>query len=275
MRDAPSPAIDAPDSPDGPDDVSERISTGLVGFWRFDENGGQVVSDVMPPPVGKSAMRLTIANPAAVAWVPGGLRLNERVAGGILSAKRPYLNDRVINDTGAVTLEVWVSTANVTQGTGVDQGQPNYALIFGTSATFVYRNATINQVGDRWQGRVGTLATSGNGVPAINGPAGGIVVDTPTHLTLVASATERVLYINGEPFMSDPSGIGPIQGQRPTTPPTDIWDRDYKLTIGDEVSGISDRHWLGTIWLAAAYDRALTQDEVRQNFVAGHSCNGC
>ena len=45
------------------------------------------------------------------------------------------------------------------------------------------------------------------------------------------------------------------------------WPDDCRLVVGNEVSG--DRPWRGEIALVALYARALSADEIAQNFAAG------
>jgi hypothetical protein len=45
------------------------------------------------------------------------------------------------------------------------------------------------------------------------------------------------------------------------------WDTDYKLILGNEVSG--DRCWNGIFYLVAVYDRALDYDEIADNYNSG------
>src|SRR5690606_17432646 len=151
----------------------------------------------------------------------------------------------------------------------------NYALVLAISPSYAYHNAMIAQVGDRWQGRVLTAATTANGLPAIETPAGTIAGTAPVHLVLVASATERALYANGTahrlPAPND--GIGPLNDPAPAA----RWFDYFPVSIGQErdAAAVHPRSWLGTIWLAAIYDRALTEAEIQQNRAARHDCARC
>jgi hypothetical protein len=46
------------------------------------------------------------------------------------------------------------------------------------------------------------------------------------------------------------------------------WDATYSLTIANEPS--ADRPWLGELHLVAIYCRALSDDEIEQNYVEGY-----
>ena len=45
------------------------------------------------------------------------------------------------------------------------------------------------------------------------------------------------------------------------------WDPTFPFQVGNEAS--LDRPWIGTIYLVAIYDRVLSQEEIRQHFLAG------
>jgi hypothetical protein len=131
----------------------------------------------------------------------------------------------------------------------------------------------IAQVGDRWQGRVLTSATDANGSPVIETPAGAVADLAPVHLVLVASPTERVLYVNGVVHRGEGAGIGALNAPAPAR----RWFDYFPVSIGRERDAATQhgRPWLGTLWLAAIYDRALTEDEIQQNRAAGHDCPSC
>src|SRR6185503_17750215 len=70
-------------------------------------------------------------------------------------------------------------------------------------------------------------------------------------------ATGRRIYVNGELVATDPAPGGTITN----------WDTSYAFVLGNEVSG--NRMWNGVIRLVAIHNRALTQEQVQQNFAAG------
>jgi hypothetical protein len=93
------------------------------------------------------------------------------------------------------------------------------------------------------------------------------------HLVLVASPTERALYVNGTVYRTGPdTAIGALNKQFPAM----RWFDYFPVSIGQERDTLTQkRTWLGTIWLAAAYNRALSEAEIRQNLAARHDCTGC
>jgi len=109
------------------------------------------------------------------------------------------------------------------------------------------------QAGDKWVGRVRTT-TNQDGTPSLLSTS---VASTlaMTHLVLVADATQRILYVDDVP---EAIGIpGAPMG----------WDTSHVMALLDEPP--HGRQWLGSLALVALYDRALSVDEVHQNFMSG------
>ena len=259
-----------PDTPPGP----ERVTSGLVAFWRFDEASGDRANDsrmaLVPTPV-MAPIPLPISDPARVTWRSGGLSLDAPVRAG--TAASTHVNLDVLA-TGEVTMEAWASPALTSQGDGtLKGGLPNYALVLSISPGYAYHNAMIAQVGDRWQGWTISAVTTSNALPAIETPPGTIADTAPVHLVLVASASERVMYVNGTPYRAPPpgTGVGPLN----LLPPAQRWFDYFPISIGQERDTGEKRPWLGTIWLAAIYNRALTEAEIQDNRAAGHDCPAC
>lgn len=262
-----SPAGGDASTPDEQQPSTERATGGLVAYWRFDETSGDRANDARMTFIREPAlppMALAVGDPARVAWNGGGLTLSSPVRVGTPMAPVPAgFRSHVNHDvraSGAVTLEVWASPSQESQGVS------SYALVFSISPSYAYHSALIAQVGDHWQGQLLTAATNSNGQPAIETPSGTIIDTRPVHLVLVASDTERALYVNGRPYRAD-TGVGSLRG---------LWPDYYPISIGQEQNAPTEpRTWLGTLWLAAIYDRALTEAEIRQNLNAGHDCSSC
>jgi hypothetical protein len=247
--DAPSlpdtePPVDSP--PDQP--TSARVGT-PIAEWHFDALAGTTIADAVPG----SPLPLTLSAAPMVTQVSGGLQFDART--NAASAVTPHVNAK-IKASNALTLEAWVTPANVTQGS------TTYAVVATISVSSMLRNLGIEQRGANWTGRVRTSASSLNADPEVSAVAQ-VDITKPQHVVLVADATTRTLYVNGVPFETTPSGGGTMTS----------WDPNYRIRIGDE-SG-ANRAWLGTIWFLAIYDRALSMQEVVTNFDAGHDCVGC
>lgn len=262
----PPPDARPPDAPPLPPDgmMSPRVTSGLLAFWTFDEASGTVANDtrnaLIPQPQVEPT-QLVVADAGRVRWTGAGLELTAPVRVG--TTARTHISEDVLK-SNAVTIEIWVAPA------AVSQGASNYALAFSISPSYAYHNAMIAQVDNRWQGRVLTRDTTSNGVPFI-APPDQITDLSPVHLVLVASEDERVMYVNGAPFRSEPD---PAFGD--LNDPAFPWFYYFPVSVGDERDVASERRpWLGTIFLAAIYDRALSEAEILKNRDAGHACQGC
>jgi hypothetical protein len=74
-------------------------------------------------------------------------------------------------------------------------------------------------------------------------------------------------------YTRDPSGAARIYINAQQTAKRQIggdlsnWDSTYRLTLANEMIG--GRPWLGTFRLVAIYQRALTPEEIQENYQAG------
>lgn len=164
----------------------------------------------------------------------------------LLSAINTHLNSDCIS-SGAVTLEVWAKPA-------IAEPNPSDPLfVAGLAANISERNVALLQRGNRWVGRVRTTA-------AVDGSPELVSTSAPsttafTHIAIVADSTQRVMYVD-----NSSQAVG-------TPGPLTAWDSTYRMALVDEVQHA--RMWTGTLALVALYNKALTRQEVHQNFQAG------
>ena len=142
------------------------------------------------------------------------------------------------------------------------QDQDGPARIVSISSSKTERNVTLGQglYGDQspdlFMARLRTTQTSTNGLPAVVTPPGAAVTSL-THVVYTRRANgPATLYVNGQD-----RGVLDIGG------PFSSWDERMPLLLANELS--EDRPWLGTYYLVAIYDRALTAAEVVHNYEAG------
>ncbi|MGN6103561.1 MAG: LamG domain-containing protein [Kofleriaceae bacterium] len=246
----PAPAVtDArPDGEVPPIDTPVgRTRDGLIAFWTFDEASGATIDDTNGnrPPI-----RLDLSD--AVTWTGGRMLVDRPVLGSSPNGSATRLTTECLSTRG-VTLEAWIEPLLVIQGSN---GAP--AVIAGVNATINSRNISILHAGDRWLGRVRTSQTapqSQNGAPDLLPPAGQQVANGMNHVVVVADASSRALYVNGE-RLAETAPEGPT-----------AWEGAYRMVLGNELA--MNRSWLGTYALVAIYNRGLTEDEIRANFQAG------
>lgn len=246
-----------PDAPadarrDGPADVPgdidvgiPRVKQGLIGLWTFnDVPGSQFATDTAG--VGAPVPLEVITTDGIAAPTFGGGTITANLPVRLVSSRNSHLaSDCVV--AGGVSLEAWVKPASATQGT-----TPEPTFITGLAESIDLRDVGLMQAGTRWLAQVRTAGTDGK--PNLQSTTTA-VTSSFTHLVVVANATQRVLYVNGQPEASTPPG--PLVG----------WDPSYAMTLMDEYQHA--RAWTGTVALVALYNRALTAQEVQQNLSAG------
>ena len=156
--------------------------------------------------------------------------------------------DRLIKGSG-LTLEVWLQTE--------DPKQSGPARILSYSINPVLRNFTICQSWDQLVVRLRTTETS------LNGTNPHLIINDAfnykgmQHIVIVYDFLEQRVYINGEQRAHSNVLKGDFSN----------WDPSCKLVIGNEVTG--NRPWKGKIYYAAVFDRALTEQEIGQNYFSG------
>lgn len=224
-------------------EIADRVDKGLQVLYTFARGSGDVIRDRS----GHSErMDLKIEDPAAVRWVDDGLEIHSTTL--LRSLKSSGRLTKALRRSKSLTLEAWV--------TPVDTTQSGPARILTLSEGSSQRNFTLGQSGDEFEVRLRTTKTDNNGLPGLS--SGSAKVATrPMHVVFTRQANgETVLYLDGRRVASDRS-------------PGDFgnWNQKFQLALANETSG--DRAWMGTMHLAAVYDRPLSAEEVRQNHAAG------
>jgi hypothetical protein len=158
-----------------------------------------------------------------------------------------------VKTSNAITVEAWISPANTTQN--------GPARVVTLSADPYARNFTLGQGvafagGDRYDVRLRTTETSDSGIPSIS-TARGTLSAALTHVVYARDAAGNVqIYLDGLLITSDT-----VSGTFSN------WEDSFGLGLANELTG--DRPWLGEFYLVAVFDRALSEAEVEQNFLAG------
>jgi len=225
-----------------------RVTAGQQVLYTFEEGGGTVVNDVSG--VGLP-LDLSVGNEAAVSWVPGGLVVNASTVIASAGAATKVID--TCRATDELTIEAWIKPANATPD--------GPARIVTLSADLFQRNFTLGQglwggqPSDRYDVRLRTTETDSNGVPSLTTPAGSLTTELSHVVYTRDSSGVARIYIDGVERVS-----GTVGGDF-------NWDESYRLALANELTG--DRPWLGEFHLVAIYNRALSQAEVNQNFVAG------
>lgn len=222
--------------------------------YSFNDGSGDVVADnalVLP------ALPARVATPAATSWGGGSLTVG---ASTIIASDGPATKvSRASMATGEITVEAWVTPANTTQN--------GPARIVTISQDTLQRNVTLgqglwgNQPSDLYLARLRSTATSQNGEPHLNAPAGSLK-PTLTHVVYTRDASGKArLFVDGVERASRTVG-GDLSNWRP----------DYRLALANEFS--MNRTWLGTYHFVAIYSRALSSDLIATRFRAGPEGDG-
>lgn len=235
--------IDAGPALDGGIEPGGRVARGLVALYTFDEEGGAVISDSSgnDPPLD-----LTISDAAVTELGEGVLVVREPVV-----IRSPGPATRLISAllaSNALTVEAWVSpSAAVMAGP---------ARIVSLSQDPALRNFSLNHERERVEMRIRTSTSDMDGAPYLH--SADATLGTALVHVVYAHGRDGVgrLFVDGEP-----------SGRQMRTGDLSTWDASMPLLLANEAT--ADRPWLGTLHLVAIYERALSADEVRQNFRAG------
>ena len=222
-----------------------RYEDAQIALWEFKTGNGRIAYDTSGV---DPAIDLNLS--PEVAWYGGwGITMNGGKAQGTTTSSKKIYD--IIQESGEFSIEAWVIPANVTQ---------EMARIVTYSAGDTARNATLQQTLYNYDFRLRTSETNLNGDPALSTPDDDEVLQaTLQHVTVTYDPIEgRKIYVNGNLV----SNTDPVPGGSLVD-----WQDTFALVLGNEASG--NAAWEGTIRLAAVHRRALTQEQVQQNFDVG------
>lgn len=223
-----------------------RYESDVIALYEFKSGTGNVAIDSSGV---EPALHLTLSG--NVNWVGGwGIEIVSGRAQGSTTASKK-LSD-LIKATGEYSVEAWVAPANVVQ-----EGP---ARIVSYSAGTGARNFTLGQTQYNYDFLQRSSTTDGNGEPALStADADEDLQATLQHVVVTFDPINgRRIYVNGV-FTDD---VDPVAPGNLTE-----WDDTFALVLGNEVSG--DRQWAGQIRMLAIHNRALTQEQIVQNFDVG------
>jgi hypothetical protein len=230
-----------------------RYEDAQIALWEFKTGNGLVAYDTSGV---DPAVDLNLSQ--QVTWYGGwGISTNGGRAQGTTTASRK-LHD-VLLESGEFSIEAWVVPSNVTQ---------QEARIVSYSANTTNRNFTLQQNLYNYDFLLRTNAadaqgnplTTLNGDPALSTPDMDEVLQaTLQHVVATYHPTDgRRIYVNGVlTTTADPVPGGTFID----------WQDTFALVLGSEVGGQGS--FDGTIRLAAVHRRALTPEQVTQNFDVG------
>jgi mono/diheme cytochrome c family protein len=223
-----------------------RYEANTIARYFFKEGTGSVANDTSGV---EPAANLTLTG--AVAW-SGGWGLSVGTGGkaqATTSSSAKFANR--IKSSGEYTIEAWVAPANVVQ---------EDANIVSYSGGDTSRNFTLGQRAYQYEAYARSDKTDANGEAALlTRDADRDAQASLQHVVMTYSPTGgRRLYVNGN-YTGDADSLGGGSLSN--------WDDTFAFVLGNETSGT--RQWTGLLKFVAIHDRALTVDQVQQNFAAG------
>ena len=221
-----------------------RTSRGLLALYEFNDESKDLIQDSSG---AGEPIDLEIETVSAVdRSTKGTLRIT--AATRIRSQEPPRRILSAVRRSAELTIEAWVRPENTSQD--------GPARIISLSKNSGNRNFTLGQEGDRYDVRLRTTRTSGNGIPSTAAKRKSVTTDL-THV--VYTRTRRGvarIYVNGKE-----AGKRRIEG-KPTN-----WDPKMHLLLGNENGDA--RPWLGTYHLVALFERSLSTKEIERHYRAG------
>jgi mono/diheme cytochrome c family protein len=222
-----------------------RYENNVIALYEFKSGQGGVAFDTSGV---DPAADLTLSGD--VTWVGGwGINIRTGKAQASTTASRKF--HQLITATGEYSIEAWVVPGNVTQ---------EDARIISYSGSTTARNFTMGQTLYNYDFFGRSTETGANGTPALStADADERLQASLQHVVMTFDPVNgRRIYVNGE-FTGDlDSADGGTLGD---------WDNSFAFVLGNEVS--NNRQWQGVVRLVAIHNRALTLQQIQQNFEAG------
>ncbi|MGD9726987.1 MAG: LamG domain-containing protein [Gammaproteobacteria bacterium] len=223
-----------------------RHEANVIALYEFKTGEGNIAYDTSGI---EPALNLTMSG--GYSWVGGwGVEFsNGKAQGSTTTSKK--LRD-MIQQTGEYSIEAWAVPGNVTQ-----EGP---ARIISYSAGTQARNFTLGQTQYNYDFLHRSSTTDGDGEPALStADADEDLQATQQHVVVTFDpANGRRIYVNGI-FTDD---VDTVAGGNLSD-----WDDSFAFVLGNEASG--DRPWSGKLRLVAIHNRALSAEQIQQNFAVG------
>ena len=221
----------------------QRVNRGLLVLYDFAEGKGQTVHDRSG--VG-TPLDLSIDKSSGVRWSKNTLALESSALIASTQPAKKVID--AVKKSNAITIEAWLKPAS--------NSQIGPARIVSLSANISQRNVTLGQEKDAYDVRLRATGSDNNGLPSTASPSKSLQPKL-THVVFTRDAAgTAIILIDGKQVVSKK-----VDGNFSN------WDDKVRLALANEVT--KERPWLGELHLVAIYDRALSGQEVQQNFAAG------
>jgi hypothetical protein len=222
---------------------AERVSQDLLVLYTFERPAEGIIRDRSG---AGEPLDLKIVNPQGIVFRGGRLLINSPARISSIQPARKIA--AAVKQSGALSIEAWVKPH--------DTAQAGPARIVTVSVDPGQRDFTLSQDGSRYDVRLRTTSTDGNGIPSIASPERSLRLELAHVVYTRYRGGSARIYINGKMAVAQT-----VAGQ------VENWSDDFRLSLANEAT--DNRPWLGELHLVAIYGRALTEEEVAQNFAAG------
>jgi hypothetical protein len=210
-------------------------------LFHFEEEAGTNIHDSASA-FELSPLKLSLTNASSFQWSTNVLKI---VTPTVAQTTNFQAHIARLKTANAITVEAWISPSSVTQS--------GPARIISSSKGWDTRNFTLGVEKTNYVFRLRTTTNDTNGQPEFI--ATNTAVARTTHVVFTRDTSGQAkFYINN---VLKTSGV--IGGNFSN------WDDSYPLLLFNEGNQIP-RPWLGTVYVAAIYDRALSADEVSMRF---------
>lgn len=234
------------------------MTDGLVALYEFKEGSGMDVKDTsgQSPPAD-----LKILDLAGVEWMLGALQFKSFKSNVVTPTEAQNAIPRIVdacNESNAFSVEAWIKPSKVTE-------QDDRVVAFESSLT--ERNFTLiqrNSPQERFSLFNATKKKDNKSFSfSFESKEKTIRLDELQHVVAVFSLKEKkgVFYVddNEQKVQSIPDDVALLS-----------WLTNGKITLGNSTGQTGTAYaWEGEMHLVAIYCKALSKEEVQQNFIAG------
>ncbi|MGD2034112.1 MAG: fibronectin type III domain-containing protein [Bacteroidales bacterium] len=231
-----------------------RIKKGLIAEYIFSSDSDSFILDRSGY---NKPLDLMIQDPDKIEMTPNGkLKIT---SGTRLSSREVAVKiSNACKQTNEITVECWLKCKK-TQS----QYHSKVLAIENYSSQAFALNVYSEMYGPgtvTYSTNLSTATTDAFGNPGLTLNTG-LDADVLQHIVYTHNASgEEKIFVNGEELIS---GFRPAKYNK--------WENDYSLLIANSFH--EDAPWLGDIYLLSIYDRFLTSDEIRANYLASPFSN--
>jgi mono/diheme cytochrome c family protein len=225
-----------------------RHEANVVALYEFKSGVGNIAYDTSGV---EPAMNLTLTgDTGSYDWVRGyGVEFKDPTAkaqASVVSSTKLY---DYIKDVGEYSIEAWVVPSNVTQ-----EGPAQIVSYTGTNGD---TNFTLGQSLYEYDVLNRTDATGADGGPATETQNETLQATLQHVVVTVDPVGGRKVYVDGQLKETDTTNLGNLTN----------WSSNYAFVLGNNQG--RSRPWSGKIRLLAVHNRALTLEQIQQNFDVG------